>query len=95
MGNVLPPLTSQTVPHRAGQKIRAWREAHGLGAAEFGATYGAPREWPSRTVYGWETHGKIPRPPVVRRLESLGICEAADWMKPAEAVDNAANRAAA
>ena len=45
--------------HRAGEKIRAWREAQQppLSAAEFGALHG----WPSRTVYGWETKGKIPR----------------------------------
>ncbi len=71
--------------HKAGQKIRAWREGQvpPLSAEEFGAVYGAPDGWPSRTVYGWEVKGKIPRPPVQRRLAQLGICDPADWLEPA------------
>ena len=47
--------------HLAGYKIRSWREAHNppLSAVEFGVQYGDP--WPSRTVYGWESKGKIAR----------------------------------
>ena len=63
--------------HKAGRKIREWREAHvpPLSAGEFGTRYGAPQKWPSRTVYGWETKGKIPRPAVQKRLAELGICQ--------------------
>ena len=59
--------------HRAGQKIRAWREAHNppLSAGEFGERYGAPKPWPSRTVYGWEAKGKIPRAAAQMRPTSL------------------------
>jgi NAD+ synthase (glutamine-hydrolysing) len=80
--------------HRAGQKIREWREAHSppLSAGEFGERYGAPERWPSRTVYGWETKGKIPRPSVQKRLAELGICQPSDWIDPAD--DEADRRAA-
>ncbi len=72
--------------HRAGQKIRAWREAHDppLSAGEFGERYGAPSAWPSRTVYGWEAKGKIPRAAAQRRLAELGICRPEDWLLPAD-----------
>ncbi len=72
--------------HLAGQKIRAWREAQEppLSAEEFGARYGAPEPWPSRTVYGWEAKGRIARAAVQKRLSDLGICEPADWLEPAE-----------
>ncbi len=73
--------------HKAGQKIRAWREAHDppLSAGEFGERYGVPRPWPSRTVYGWEAKGKIPRAAAQRRLAELGICRPEDWLLPADA----------
>jgi len=73
--------------HKAGQKIRAWREAHHppLSADEFGERYGAPEAWPSRTVYGWESKGKIPRAAAQRRLADLGICRPEDWLLPASA----------
>ena len=72
--------------HKAGQKIRAWREAHvpPLSAGEFGERYGAPAPWPSRTVYGWEAKGKIPRAAAQRRLAELGICRPEDWLLPAD-----------
>jgi NAD+ synthase (glutamine-hydrolysing) len=72
--------------HKAGQKIRAWREAHDppLSAGEFGERYGTPTPWPSRTVYGWEAKGKIPRAAAQRRLAELGICQPEDWLLPAE-----------
>lgn len=75
-----------TAQHRAGQKIREWREAHSppLNAEEFGAQYGAPVRWPSRTVYGWEVKGKIARAAVQTRLSQLGVCEPADWLAPAD-----------
>ena len=59
--------------HLAGEKIRTWREAHDppLSAEEFGARYGAPEPWPSRTVYGWEAKGKIARPGVQKRLAEM------------------------
>jgi len=74
--------------HKAGRKIRAWREAHQppLSAGEFGERYGAPRAWPSRTVYGWEAKGKIPRAAAQRRLAELGICRPEDWLLPAEGI---------
>ncbi len=70
--------------HRAGALIRAWREAHDppLSAEEFGARFGEPEPWPSRTVYGWESKGRIARAPVQRRLAELGICQPADWLEP-------------
>ena len=70
--------------HRAGQLIRAWREAQvpPLSAEEFGIVHGHPQAWPSRTVYGWEIRGKIPRAPVQRHLALLGICQPADWLDP-------------
>lgn len=72
--------------HLAGQKLRIWREAHDppLSAAEFGAQYGAPSPWPSRTIYGWEVKGKIPRANVQKRLAQLNICQAGDWLEPPE-----------
>ena len=83
--------------HKAGEKIRAWRESQRppLTAAEFGEKYGKPDAWPSRTVYGWETRGKIPRPGIQRRLAELGICEPGDWLTPpSEAVAHPADAAA-
>lgn len=70
--------------HRAGQKIRAWRARHDppLSAEEFGKLYGDP--WPSRTVYGWESKGKIARASVQKRMAQLGICEPSDWLEPAK-----------
>src|SRR5690606_30338308 len=67
--------------HKAGEKIRAWRESRDppLSAAEFGELHG----WPSRTVYGWEAQGKIPRAAAQRRLAELGICQPEDWLRPA------------
>jgi NAD+ synthase (glutamine-hydrolysing) len=72
--------------HRAGQKIRAWREAHSppLSAGEFGERYGAPSAWPSRTVYGWEARGKVSRAAAQRRLAELGVCRPEDWLLPVE-----------
>ena len=72
--------------HKAGSKIRAWREAHEppLSAGEFGERYGTPEPWPSRTVYGWEAKGKIARPQVQKRLAELGICQPADWLEPVD-----------
>ena len=72
--------------HKAGQKIRRWREAQqpSLSAEEFGARYGDPKPWPSRTVYGWEAKGKVARAAVQKRLAELGICEPADWLEPAD-----------
>ena len=72
--------------HKAGQKIRAWREAHQppLSASEFGERYGAEGPWPSRTVYGWEARGKIPRAAAQRRLAELGVCRPEDWLLPAD-----------
>ncbi len=71
--------------HLAGFKIRQWREAQDppLSAEEFGARYGAPAAWPSRTVYGWEAKGKIARASVQKRLAELGVCQPADWIEPA------------
>ncbi len=73
--------------HRAGARIRAFREAHDppLTAAEFGERYGEPEPWPSRTVYGWEAKGRIARAAVQLRLADLGICRPADWLEPAAA----------
>ncbi|MBE5072694.1 NAD(+) synthase [Erythrobacteraceae bacterium E2-1 Yellow Sea] len=67
--------------HLAGYKIRQWREAHEppLSAEEFGARFGDP--WPSRTVYGWESKGKIARAPVQKKLAELGICTPEDWLE--------------
>src|SRR3990167_4530026 len=72
--------------HKAGQKIRAWREAQKppLRAAEFGRIYGQPDPWPSRTIYGWETQEKIPRPGIQKRLAELAICEPGDWLETVE-----------
>ena len=72
--------------HRAGEKLRAWRDAHDppLSAGEFGQLYGTPEPWPSRTVYGWETKGRIPRPSAQRRLAELGVCSPEDWLLPPE-----------
>ena len=69
--------------HRAGEKIRTWRESQDppLTAEEFGEKYGEPDPWPSRTVYGWETKGRIPRASIQRRLAELGICEPGDWLE--------------
>ncbi len=71
--------------HLAGFKIRQWREAQDppLSAEEFGARFGQPTPWPSRTVYGWEAKGKIARASVQRRLAELGVCQPADWIEPA------------
>ncbi|MFN2100969.1 NAD(+) synthase [Altererythrobacter sp. MF3-039] len=72
--------------HKAGAKIRSWREAQEppLSAEEFGQRFGKPKPWPSRTVYGWEKRGKIARASVQKRLEELGICSVSDWMEPDE-----------
>ncbi len=79
--------------HKAGEKIRAWREAHEppLSAGEFGERYGAPGPWPSRTVYGWEAKGKIPRAAAQRRLAELGICQPEDWLLPASRATSASD----
>lgn len=73
--------------HLAGYKIRNWREAHNppLSAEEFGAEYGDP--WPSRTVYGWESKGKVARAAVQKRLAELGVCDPADWLDAAPEED--------
>ena len=82
--------------HRAGQKIRLWREQQSppLSAEEFGLRYGEPEPWPSRTVYGWESRGKIARAGVQKRLAALGVCEPGDFrclrgLEPARVVASA------
>jgi len=76
--------------HLAGYKIREWRERQDppLSAEEFGIKFGDP--WPSRTVYGWESKGKIARGPVQKRLAELGICAPEDWLEPAPGEDTGA-----
>ena len=59
-----------------------------LSAEQFGARYGQPKPWPSRTVRGWEAKGKIARASVQKRLADLGVCEPADWLEPAPADHN-------
>jgi len=83
--------------HLAGQKIRAWREAHDppLSAEEFGQLYGTPDPWPSRTVYGWEAKGKVPRTATQRRLAELGICNPGDFLEPARTSANMSETAKA
>ena len=74
-------------PHRAGQKIRRWRERHGLSAEALGERLrrpGAPGlPVPAHTIYNWEARGKIARAGHQLRLAELGICTAADWLEPA------------
>ncbi|GMM93922.1 NAD(+) synthase [Qipengyuania sp. MTN3-11] len=72
--------------HKAGSKIRAWREAQDppLSAEEFGRRYGVPDAWASRTVYGWEAKGKIARPSAQKRLAELGICRPEDWLEASD-----------
>lgn len=55
-----------------------------MNAAEFGAHFGGARPWPSRTVYGWETKGKIARPAVQKVLAEAGICDPSEWLAPAD-----------
>lgn len=70
------------IMHLAGYKIRQWREGQdpSMSAEMFGLKYGDP--WPSRTIYGWESKGKIARAPVQRKLADLGICSPSDWLTP-------------
>jgi NAD+ synthase (glutamine-hydrolysing) len=70
-------------PHRAGEKIRAYRIARDLSAEELGRRIDPPRTIPAQSVYNWETRGKVARAPLQRRLRLLGICEPADWLEPA------------
>lgn len=69
--------------HRAGEKIRAFRNENGLSAEELGKRIAPPQRIPAQTVYNWETRGKVARPHLQRRLNELGICEPADWLAPA------------
>lgn len=75
---------SQSIPHRAGAKIRAFRAQHGLSAEELGRRIKPPCLIPAQTIYNWETRGKIARPWLQRRLDELDICEPADWLAPAQ-----------
>jgi len=79
--------------HLAGQKIRNFREAHDppLSAEQFGLRYGAPKPWASRTIYGWEARGKIPRGPTQKHLAQLGICEPGDFLLPPLPLDPSEN----
>lgn len=70
--------------HRAGEKIRAYRQEHGLSAEELGKRIDPPRTIPAQSIYNWETRGKVARPPLQRRLNLLGICAPADWLEPAK-----------
>jgi NAD+ synthase (glutamine-hydrolysing) len=73
--------------HLAGQKIRAWREARKLSAEQLGERLCAesPRPVPPHTIYNWEVRGKVARRQHQRKLAELGICDAADWLQPAQA----------
>lgn len=67
--------------HLAGQKIRAWRKAHGFSSAEaFGEEYSIP----AQTVYGWERRGAQASIEYAIKLQELGVCELADWLEPAK-----------
>lgn len=70
--------------HRAGAKIRAFRSEHGLSAEELGKRINPPGQIPAQTVYNWEARGKVARPALQRKLAELDICEASDWLVPAE-----------
>jgi NAD+ synthase (glutamine-hydrolysing) len=82
-----PPSAPTCAPHRAGQKIRAWRAEKALTGEEFGALVAARVEGlarcPAQTVYNWEASGKVARAPIQRALIDMGVCEAADWLAPA------------
>lgn len=73
----------QQPAHLAGQKIRQWRDAHGLSAEQLGERLDPARIVPAWTIYNWERLGKVARPNLQRRLAELGICEAGDWLAPA------------
>ncbi len=76
-----PALTAEPPEGtRAGQKIRAYREARGISAAVFGGLFDPPV--PEQTVYSWERLGRRARPGYARRLDALGVCTPADWMEP-------------
>ena len=72
--------------HEAGRKIRAWREQHGLSAAELGERLDPQGKGPvpPHTIYGWELRGKIARRRHQVRLADMGVCDAADWLQAAE-----------
>lgn len=73
----------QQPAHLAGQKIRAWREAHGLTAEALGERLDPARVVSAWTIYNWERLGKVARPKLQLRLADMGICSAADWLAPA------------
>lgn len=79
----------EQTPHLAGQKIRAWREAHGLSAEELGERLNPDGKLPTprSTVCNWEVRGKIARPNHQRRLMELGVCRPEDWLSPAVATE--------
>lgn len=66
--------------HRAGQKLKHWRNAQRppLSAADFAARHA----FKTQTVFGWESKGRIARPDAQRKLAELGICEPEDWIAP-------------
>lgn len=72
-----------STPHLAGQKIRAYREKHGLTAEQFAEQVHPDSVLSAFTVYGWETNGKTARPKTINRLAEMGVCELGDWMQPA------------
>ena len=73
----------QSIQHRAGAKIRAFREKHRLSAEELGKRINPPAQIPAQTIYNWEARGKLAHLTLVCRLAELGICEPGDWIEPA------------
>ncbi len=68
-------------PHRAGQKIRAFRNAltPPLSAEDFADLYGFSRA----PMYRWEVEGIVPVFTTIMKFKELGICEPEDWLAPA------------
>ncbi len=69
-------------PHRAGQKIRAWRKAQEprLNAEEFGQRYGVSMP----QVYRFEAGTAMAPVALALRLERDGVCAVTDWALPVE-----------
>ena len=73
---------SNKIPHRAAQKIRAFRNgtSPALTQEEMAVRLGVAR----LQVIRWEAGDAIASDEIKRRLHDMGVCEPNDWFRPAQ-----------
>lgn len=81
--------------HKAGTKLREWREGHRPRLTREEAALRLGEGFSAQQIRRWEEEGRLPRLEAAHRLHQLAICEFGDWFMPAEPVARLAGSARA